>query len=98
MSPPRSAMAPCPTRSSVMHGAIALRSGDIDDRLGQKQLRERRHHDRPAQLFAHAAQLFDHSGLEVRKPDLRNVSSHGAHHSPWQLMMEIACVKSLWLT
>ena len=54
----------------IRNHRIALATGDVHDRLRQQYLRERRHHNRPAELLAHPPDLLGHRPLQMRQAAL----------------------------
>ena len=61
-------------------------------------LRERRHHDGPAELLAHAAQLLDHRAFEVRHAGSRRAGGAWCPTMPpGQLVLQVGGVEGLRL-
>ncbi len=58
--------------------AVALLAGDVHHRHGEDHLRERRHHDGPAQFLAHAREFGDHRAFHVRQTRFTEMAAHGA--------------------
>ena len=71
---------------------VALAVDDVQHRQRADELRERRDHDRPAQLGAHARALFQHLAELVRKTGLRELRLEVADHAAGNLVLEVGAV------
>src|SRR5439155_7742048 len=73
----------------VGNDGVALAAGHVEERLRQKYLGKRRHHDRPAELLAHAGELLDDRPFEMREPLLGELAAHGPDHAAGKLMAQV---------
>ena len=69
---------------------VALAAHDVHDRLRADELRERRDHDRPAELGAHAAGLLERGLEQLGAAHLLELAAHRRDHAAGHLVGVVA--------